>query len=414
MASQWFCKILGRELGPISFEEMADLVRDGTLTEEDPVLRKGAHEWMKAGEVIGLFRAAAKEKEPVEEAAPPEPEPAPPTSPFQPKKPSRWRPRLPRVGRRILITACCTVILVVLAVTTVRGLMSGRRERFPQTYKELHSEEEVDVTTLSRPELTAPSAPGLEPRRPAVIPGLQEVNPGFSPTLSADLCTIVFSTTSKPGASYDLYVARRESTSREFDEPQPIVLCNTRHAERFASLSPDGLELLFVRSESQPQLMRTTRINTVSSFGEPVPVPMTWLSNLRHQLESVHFYDESRLALCATDWQSGKRSHLFSVRPDRASEFGAGGKIPFRGGNWSQFFLAQSGLRAYCCRREGILATARASLAEPFRETELILDAQLTGPIKGPFWIAPQEDLIIYSSPGPGETSGRRLWMIGF
>jgi hypothetical protein len=412
MASQWFCKVLGREVGPISFEELADLVRKGTLTEEDPVLRKGAHEWKKAREVIGLFRAAARE--PVEEAPPPEPKPAPPTTPFKPKKPSRWRPRLPRVGRRAIITACCTLILIVLVGTAVRGLMSGRRERFPQTYKERHGDVEVDAATLSRPERTAPSAPGLEPRRPALIPGLQEVSPGFSPTLSSDLCTIVFSTPSKPGAGYDLYVARRESTSREFDEPQPIVLCNTRQAERFAALSPDGLELLFVRSESQPLLLRSTRANKVSSFGEPVPVPMTWLANLNHQLEWAHFVDDSRLGLCATDWRSGKRSFLFAVRPDQASGFGAGGQIPFRGGKSSQFFVVQSGLRAYYSQNKGISVTARATLAEPFRGGAMILDAQVTGPVKGPFWVAPQEDLIIYSSPGPGETTGRRLWMIGF
>ena len=60
MASQWFCKILGREVGPLSFQELAGMLRSRTLTEEDPVRREGAHEWTPAREVIGLLRAAVK------------------------------------------------------------------------------------------------------------------------------------------------------------------------------------------------------------------------------------------------------------------------------------------------------------------------------------------------------------------
>ena len=145
-------------------------------------------------------------------------------------------------------------------------------------------------------------------------------------------------------------------------------------------------------------------------------MPLPWLGNLRQQLERAQFCDDSHLALCATDWGSGGRSFLYAVRPDVVSGFVPGGNIPFRGGKSAQFYIAASGLRAYYVHKKGIMVTARRTTAEPFRGSELILDAQLTGPVKGPFWVAPQEDLIIYSSPGPGESaaSARRLWMIGF
>lgn len=61
MASQWFCRVLGQEVGPVSFKELAEMLRAGTLKETDPVRREGATKWTRAREVIGLFRAATKE-----------------------------------------------------------------------------------------------------------------------------------------------------------------------------------------------------------------------------------------------------------------------------------------------------------------------------------------------------------------
>ena len=58
MASQWFCKVLGREVGPVGFPRLVEMVRAGTLTEGDPVRRQGASEWTRARHVIGLFRTA--------------------------------------------------------------------------------------------------------------------------------------------------------------------------------------------------------------------------------------------------------------------------------------------------------------------------------------------------------------------
>ncbi len=413
MASQRFCKIMGREMGPLSFRELAEMVRAGTLTQEDPVRRKEAHEWTPAREVIGLFRAA--ERPPAEEVAPPEAKPSPAPAPAKPKRAIRRPRKLPPVARRALITAACALILVALAATAVRAWMSGRRVQFPARYSDTRQATEADVAELSRPQPIAPSAPGLEPGRPALIPGLEEINPGFSPSLTGDLCTIVFSAKGGAGTGYDLYEARRESVFRPFDKPELIPSCASPEAERFAALSPDGLELLFVRSESSPQLFHARRPSKADLFGEPAPLPMPWLDNMNQQFERAQFCDPSHLALCATDLASGNRAFLFAVRAAEEDPFGPGGKIPLRGRWTSQFFISASGLRTYYAQRQGIFVTARRSTAETFQGSAVIFEAEVTGPIKGPLWVAPEEDVIFYCSPGPVDPPGsaRRLWMIG-
>jgi hypothetical protein len=58
MATLWCCKLHGRELGPMSFQELVELVRDGTVTAEVQVSRAGTLRWEPAWKVVGLFRAA--------------------------------------------------------------------------------------------------------------------------------------------------------------------------------------------------------------------------------------------------------------------------------------------------------------------------------------------------------------------
>ena len=74
MASQWFCRVLGQVVGPVSFRDLREMVRAGTLSEDDPVRRKESSRWAPAREVVGLFRAAEK---PPAEVMPPERETEP-------------------------------------------------------------------------------------------------------------------------------------------------------------------------------------------------------------------------------------------------------------------------------------------------------------------------------------------------
>lgn len=59
MATQWFCRLMGEDLGPFSSRDMVELVRKRKLTHED-MIRKGTEgNWGPAYLVQGLFEAAA-------------------------------------------------------------------------------------------------------------------------------------------------------------------------------------------------------------------------------------------------------------------------------------------------------------------------------------------------------------------
>ncbi|GIW94153.1 MAG: hypothetical protein KatS3mg110_2194 [Pirellulaceae bacterium] len=57
LAESWYVDLEGTVLGPISAHELLDRVRQGEVTADTPV-RKGDSQWVKAGEVNGLFEAA--------------------------------------------------------------------------------------------------------------------------------------------------------------------------------------------------------------------------------------------------------------------------------------------------------------------------------------------------------------------
>ncbi len=125
MASQWFCKVLGQEIGPVGFPDLVEMVRAGTLKEDDPVRREAATEWTLAGEVVGLLRAA--EKEPAKAApvgAPAEPEPV--------SAPAEAEAAQPRpIGRRRMLAGAGLVAMVLLAAL-LSAWRSNRRARFPE------------------------------------------------------------------------------------------------------------------------------------------------------------------------------------------------------------------------------------------------------------------------------------------
>ena len=130
MASQWFCRVLGQEIGPVSFREMAEMVRARTLKKDDPVRREGTSQWTRAGEVIGLFRAAGKEATQGRPETKGEPQPVP--APGKTKAAER-PPAAPRwFGRRRALLAGAMVVGLVLLVAGVSAWRASRRERFPE------------------------------------------------------------------------------------------------------------------------------------------------------------------------------------------------------------------------------------------------------------------------------------------
>ena len=132
MPSQWYCKVLGQEVGPVGFPEMAEMVRAGTLKQDDQVRRKGTTQWIPARDVIGLFRVARKESaqpaEPTPPAAKPMLAPAPdkPAAPQPPPAPPR------RTRKRQVVAGAGLVLGLLLVVVLVSAGRSRQSERFPE------------------------------------------------------------------------------------------------------------------------------------------------------------------------------------------------------------------------------------------------------------------------------------------
>jgi len=130
MASQWFCKVLGQEIGPVGFREMVEMVRAGTLKEDNRIRRDGTSQWIGAKEVIGLFRAAAKEPAQGAPSAKTEPKPIEAAGKTKQASGAPVQPR--RAGRRRVLLAAGLVVGLVLLVVGVSAWRATRRERFPE------------------------------------------------------------------------------------------------------------------------------------------------------------------------------------------------------------------------------------------------------------------------------------------
>lgn len=70
MAVEWFCRVMGSDVGPLSQHQLVDMARQHQLNPED-LVRRNNSSWVPAFQVKGLFEAAAKP--PIVPPAPPEP-----------------------------------------------------------------------------------------------------------------------------------------------------------------------------------------------------------------------------------------------------------------------------------------------------------------------------------------------------
>jgi hypothetical protein len=59
MATEWYCKIMGEEWGPMSSQELLAVAQRGRLTRDDTVRRGNRGTWVRAELVGGLFKAPA-------------------------------------------------------------------------------------------------------------------------------------------------------------------------------------------------------------------------------------------------------------------------------------------------------------------------------------------------------------------
>src|SRR5690606_29014300 len=55
MASQWFCRLMGTELGPFTSKQLLEMARQHQITPEDAVRKGPDGTWVEAHRVKGLF-----------------------------------------------------------------------------------------------------------------------------------------------------------------------------------------------------------------------------------------------------------------------------------------------------------------------------------------------------------------------
>ncbi|MGO8753242.1 MAG: hypothetical protein ACLQNE_45475 [Thermoguttaceae bacterium] len=238
----------------------------------------------------------------------------------------------------------------------------------------------------------------------------------YCPALTADLRTIVFGAGGSPAAGCDLYVAERGGASEAFGTPALIDIFPSNGTEAFPTITPDGLELLFARSDAKGAWGYSRRDPASHNFGDPSPLPFPAIPGLdagKARMERAQFLDPLHLVFLAVNTATGSRQLLAAGRANRADRFST--VRAYRLSNpWPAYYVAPSGLRAYYGEPRGLFVCARRSVNEPFGEGSLLLSAQVTGAIEGPIWVAPKEDVMFYCSPGPGREpgAGRMLWMV--
>jgi hypothetical protein len=274
------------------------------------------------------------------------------------------------------------------------------------------------VLRLPRPEVC--SVPGLDVWKPGLVPGLEKVDNAFSPCLSPDLRTIIYSQwhLSESGddlAGADLMIATREDVSRPFGKPELIEATVSPDVELRPALSPDGLELIFQRSDWRPRLFRCTRQTVSSEFGEPVRWKVPELDTAGRWVTRPQFLDHRRVSFAFSDPEPDTRSIMITERADRNSPFASVREVPFSN-VWPIYYIAGNGLRAYCGQPDGLWVGFRSSDRDKFGHCMKVAGAEVCGPVDGPLWVTPQEDVIFYCSPGRGKEikAGGRIWMFRF
>jgi hypothetical protein len=401
----------------MSFQDLAEMIRSGTLKEDDPVRREGGSGWTAAQDVIGLLRAAGKQadEQPAPaagpERAPLARKPAKPARSFRDIARSGWSDR--RLRNRVLVFL--SGVLMTTAAAVVWAYWPHSRPTFPEPLlgRPRRAEDGFLTSALGpRPEI--PSVPGLEPGVPQPIPGLEKIEPAFAPSLAADLESIVFSRMVKVENKFDLYLAARDDVSDPFGEPKLIERCASPQEDTHPTLSPDGLELIFVRAYARPILFHAARETTFDEFRKPIVWSAPGLENAGRRFGLPRFVDRLHLMISATEGASNTPLLLLAQRARSKRAFGPPREWPF----WTpaDAFITPDGLRAYYGSQTGLSVMVRTSPAAEFQGTIEIADAAVTGPINGPVWVAPREDVMFYASPGTGKNldSPSRLWMIRF
>lgn len=445
MGSQWHYRSQGDVKGPVSFQELAGVVRYGELSEGGLVRRDRTTEWVRVRDVIGLLRAAGKQSPAAdgEKTSPTQPSIAPPAAGPAPLPadsasastdsasaptdaaddldltPVETSPKglFGRIGRRgILVGVALAVVALVV------GFLIWQRHAhpvFPQrartTAVAIEDSMQKVLAAAAAARSKSPSVPGLASGVPQRVPGLEEFAATGSFSLTDDLCTIVFSATGHSTGKLDLWISSRASVSEPFEPPSPIGFCNSDAMESRPTLSPDGLKLLFTRGANGLRCFQTQRTSRSEEFGESTQWVVPGLPAVGQQITFLRFLDLRHVLVSLKNRNSQPPFSFYVVEwPDATGGVGPPEEIRLDGCG-ARVCLRPGRLLGYFGNEKGLFVQGRDSLGERFTTGYCVFAAEVCGPVFGPVWLAPGDDVVFYTSPGPGQEFNKRsIWVIGF
>jgi hypothetical protein len=214
------------------------------------------------------------------------------------------------------------------------------------------------------------------------------------------------------GPRYDLYITQRDSVDKPFGPPAMIISCSHKvFYETFPTISPDGLELLFLRFEPQPRLYYAKRDSTKAEFGDAIPWAITDALPEGRYPGGPQFVDQQNVQFVTRGATADQnRAILLTSRGAPGNSFGEPSVfMNLKGPN--PYYLSADRLRAYYGVPSGLYFAALKPEADTFENPSKIVDV----PIEGPVWLSPKEDILFYCSPGRGKPvseSNRKLWML--
>jgi hypothetical protein len=235
----------------------------------------------------------------------------------------------------------------------------------------------------------------------------------YSLCLSPDLKQIYFGWSSDTKKDVDLYMATRDSVDSPFGEPVLIESTVSPETDGYPAISPDGLELFFLRSDVKPMIWVTRRPDQASPFGPPEKWSVCEVGDSTSRIGTPQVLSADQVLFSRLDSEKGKRE-IWCCRRISGTQFSDPELFANPRGNPTAFFNVD-GLRAYY-GAEGLMMMWRSNIGAPFSDPDRLVEGAATGPFDGTFWVAPQEDVLFYCSPGPGMPlgSGRKFWVIGF
>ncbi len=419
MGSEWHFRWKGQDKGPVSFQQLAQLVRSERLSEEDTVRRADSTEWVRVRDVSGLLYIAGLEEAELETeaASPPVADPSPRSSVPPPKTKPLPR-RFPRIGRRRILVGTGVGVAVLLVC-----LMIWRHNAKP-LFPRRPGADRTDAETSRQKVLAAAAAarskslsvPGLEAGAPQRVRGLEAFNPTSSFSLTEDLCTIVFAAIGPSTGSSDLWIANRGEVAGPFTKPTPIMSCNSTRFEGKPNISPDGLEMLFMSGQKESKWLHTKRSSPSKDFGDPEPWILTGLPDTAGQIACTRFLDATHVLVSLESEKAEPRYSFFIVeRLSTKNGFGPAKEIDLAGcGAWA--CVRPDRLLAYFGTEKGLFVQGRDNLNKRFSQGHCIVDPGVCGPVQGAIWVALGDDVAFYRSPGPakGPTEEICIWMIRF